>query len=197
MYKFTKEKVESLMSIDDYLAYFSSILEAENPIAPYNIDSYHSYTAANLKRIGSIKSKIDINKKLYNFVSQMPSKQTWVFITEPWCGDASFAQPVFEAITTFGDIDLRIALRDQEEEMMSYFLTNGGKSIPILICLDENYSISWVWGPRPKELQEMVQELLLNKVSTEEKIKVAHQWYRKKGNETIQQEIFHLLKAKK
>ena len=46
-------------------------------------------------------------------------------------------------------IDLKIVLRDENEELMNEFLTNGGKSIPKLIALDQNHEVVNSWDQDP------------------------------------------------
>ena len=38
-------------------------------------------------------------------------------------------------------VDLRIILRDENTELMDEFLTNGGRSIPKLVRLNENFEV--------------------------------------------------------
>lgn len=196
MFKFTKEYLNSLYSIDDYNNYFKKIVDKEITIDPYNQEGYYNYTEANYKRINTLKNKIDLDKKLYNTLSEI---ENWhfVLISEPWCGDASFAQPVIEAVAIAGGLNVKIALRDSNEELMNAFLTNGGKSMPIFIALDENLNYQFHWGPRPAPLQKEISILLESKPTLEEKIKVAHLWYIKDKGATFQQELLDLIKQHK
>ena len=197
MFEFTKEKVNQLFSIDEYNDFFEKASVGQIHEAPYDNPAFASYTAANYKRSQQIRTKVDLDKKLYNALNAGIESWTWVLITEPWCGDASFIQPVIEALCLAGQVDLRIALRDKEPEMMNAYLTNGGKSIPKLVVLDKDYIEIFQWGPRPAELQQMVTELLRNGGSSDEKLKLAHQWYRKYGNKAVQEELLHLVKNNK
>lgn len=197
MYQFTKEIIKSLLSVEEYNTYFEKVSTKEIVEKPYDEEFYFLYTEANFKRRESIKNKVELNKKLYNELNEELENWTWILITEPWCGDASFIQPVLEAICLAGGIDIKIALRDKNEELMNAYLTNGGKSIPKLVVLDQNYREVFNWGPRPAELQIQIQKLLNGGGSTDEKLKLAHQWYRKYGNEAIQQELLDLIKKNK
>ena len=42
---------------------------------------------------------------------------------------------------------------------MEAYLTNGGRSIPKLICVDENFDEVFTWGPRPKRIQQVMNGL--------------------------------------
>jgi hypothetical protein len=41
---------------------------------------------------------------------------------------------------------------------MDQYLTNGGRSIPKLICLDQQFQEVFIWGPRPQKIQQVVLE---------------------------------------
>ena len=197
MFQFTKEKINDLLNIDQYQSFFEKVATKEVIEAPYDDEFYFNYTEANFKRRASVAKKVELNKKLYNELDNTTSAWTWVLITEPWCGDASFIQPIIEAICLAGEIDLKIALRDKQEDIMNAYLTNGGKSIPKLVVLDKDLKELFTWGPRPVELQKEIQNLLKNNGTTDEKLKLAHQWYRKYGNEAVQQELLDLIKKHK
>ena len=57
---------------------------------------------------------------------------------------------------TVPGLELRVILRDQHPEVMDRYLTNGSRSIPIVIALDEQFRELGHWGPRPRELQAWV-----------------------------------------
>lgn len=183
--------------MEDYHAFFQKVSLKEIIEAPYDQEFYFLYTLANFKRSEKIKTKVELNKKLYNELNEGIDRWTWILLTEPWCGDASFIQPVLEAICLAGGIDLKIALRDKNEALMDAYLTNGGKSIPKLIVLDENLKEIFNWGPRPLALQSEIENLLKIGGNTDDKLKLAHQWYNKFGNEAVQQELLHLIKKNK
>jgi hypothetical protein len=42
---------------------------------------------------------------------------------------------------------------------MDAYLTNGGRSIPKLICLDKSGKEIFTWGPRPEVIQEVMNRL--------------------------------------
>ncbi|HYF40397.1 MAG TPA: thioredoxin family protein [Gemmatimonadales bacterium] len=110
-------------------------------------------------------------------------------IAEDWCGDASNTVPI---IAKFADsvpgIELRVILRDQNPEVMSRYLTNGARSIPIVIALDESYQELGHWGPRPTELQAWVME---NRGSTpkSELYPKVRKWYARDRGETTLREV--------
>src|SRR6476659_6576681 len=78
-------------------------------------------------------------------------------IAEDWCGDASNTVPIIARFAaSVPGFELRVIMRDQHPEVMDQYLTNGSRSIPIIIVLDEAFQEIGHWGPRPTELQSWV-----------------------------------------
>jgi hypothetical protein len=78
-------------------------------------------------------------------------------IVEDWCGDASNTVPVLARWTEeVPGVDLRLVHRDENPNLMNRYLTDGSRSIPIVIALDEEFNELGHWGPRPSELQQWV-----------------------------------------
>jgi len=80
-------------------------------------------------------------------------------ITEDWCGDAMMNNPILRRITEAAGIELRVVYRDQNLELMDQYLTNGGRSIPVYLLLNNNGDVIGKWGPRAPKIQEYVLEL--------------------------------------
>lgn len=113
------------------------------------------YTKLNAQRSKRIGKTSVINPDLESKIKTMP-KQTWLLITETWCGDAANSVPLIAKLAELNPlIDLRIVLRDENLELMDQFLTKGGRSIPKLIALDEDLNVQFDWGPRPKDAQDL------------------------------------------
>ncbi|MEO8089159.1 MAG: thioredoxin family protein, partial [Gemmatimonadales bacterium] len=78
-------------------------------------------------------------------------------IAEDWCGDASNTVPILaKLVSQAPGLELRVIQRDQNPELMDQYLTNGARSIPIVIALDERFQELGRWGPRPAQLQAWV-----------------------------------------
>ena len=82
----------------------------------------------------------------------------WYFLalSEDWCGDAVNTLPhlarLVEAVPHF---HLRILSRDENPDLMDAHLTDGTRSIPVVMILDEDFrEVKW-WGPRPGPLQAL------------------------------------------
>jgi hypothetical protein len=110
-------------------------------------------------------------------------------IAEDWCGDASNTVPVVAKLAdSVPGLELRVILRDANPEVMDRYLTNGSRSIPVVIALDENYQELGHWGPRPTELQAWVMANRATMPKTELYPKV-RKWYAKDRGETTLREV--------
>ena len=91
-------------------------------------------------------------------------------------------------------IELKIALRDDNDELMQHFLTNGGKAIPKLIVLDaENFHVLADWGPRPHDAKQLIIDYKATHGVVDETAKIELQkWYLHDKGVSIQQEIVEM-----
>jgi|SRR5690606_38527185 len=161
-------------------------------------EEYLHYAKLNLQRMRRWDKTFVLNEDLKKLLEQMPEQQWWV-ITEGWCGDSAQNLPgiVQMAEASKGKIDLRIVLRDEHPEIIDQYLTNGTRSIPIVVAFDGNDQELFHWGPRPAAAQK----LLVNwkneepQRSFEEFEQEMHTWYAKDKGQQLQQEWFQLLSA--
>jgi hypothetical protein len=116
-------------------------------------------------------------------------------LTEGWCGDAAQTLPVISKIADESDlITLKIIFRDEHEQLMSQFLTNGGKSIPKLLVLNSQNKVLNTWGPRPNTATKMVQDYKNKYGQLDAAFKQQLQvWYNKDKGVNIQEDMLGLL----
>ncbi len=117
------------------------------------------------------------------------AKLKLLVIAEDWCGDASNTVPIIARLADLGPgLELRVLLRDANPEVMDQYLTNGARSIPIVIALDEQFHEIGHWGPRPTELQAWV---MANRGTTpkEELYPQVRKWYARDHGETTLREV--------
>lgn len=109
-------------------------------------------------------------------------------IAEDWCMDASSTIPALARLSEAAPhVELRILLRDQHPDVMNRYLTDGARSIPIVIVLDADFNELGHWGPRPRELQAWA---MANKAALpkEERLREQRKWYaRDRGATTVRE----------
>ncbi|MFQ5890251.1 MAG: thioredoxin family protein [Gemmatimonadota bacterium] len=118
-------------------------------------------------------------------------------IAEDWCGDAANTVPLFVRFSeAVPGLELRIVKRDEHPELMDRHLTNGSRSIPIVIALDASDEPMAVWGPRPAELQKFViGEKQAGSRPTGDIYRDARRWYARDRGETTLREFLDCIAA--
>jgi hypothetical protein len=118
-------------------------------------------------------------------------------IVEDWCGDASNTVPILArwAEETPG-IELRVIRRDENPTVMDHYLTDGSRSIPIVIGLDGDFHELGHWGPRPSELQAWVMENRKT-MPKDELYPQVRRWYAKDKGETTIREVLEAVRGKR
>ncbi len=159
-----------------------------------NEDLIH-YTKLNVQRGKRISKTVQLLPELVKKISEIDQKQTWLLITESWCGDAANSVPVMAKLAEINDsTDLRIVLRDENLELMDQFLTRGGRSIPKLIVLNADNQVQFAWGPRPEPAQELYDAWKNSDddVPYKEFQVELQKWYNQDGGSSLQTELLKL-----
>lgn len=110
-------------------------------------------------------------------------------IAEDWCGDASNTVPVVAKLADLiPSFELRVMARDQNPELMDRYLTDGSRSIPIIIALNDEFEELGHWGPRPTQLQAWV---MANRatIPKAELYPQVRKWYARDRGETTLREV--------
>ncbi|MBI4930363.1 MAG: thioredoxin family protein [Bacteroidetes bacterium] len=154
-------------------------------------------TKLNAFRMKRIDKQIQISESLAKLIKSVNRKWRWTVLVEAWCGDGAQNIPIIEKMASINpNIDLKIILRDENTDIMDKHLTNGSRSIPILICVDEmtNKEIG-IWGSRPQKIMEMAKNFKSeNPNSThDEFVKYLHLCYAKDKGKSIQNDFLLLI----
>lgn len=182
------------MTFEEYLKYFDSILQHPEKYPVYADADYLNYTKLNWSRMSRWLKKFEPHAEVQEKLMSIQNKQTWIVITEPWCGDAAHSVPqLFKLVENNPNIDFQIQLRDSEGSEIDQYLTNGGKSIPKLIVRDTEGKDLAIWGPRPEELQALFLELKEKGVEFAEIKEVIQKWYNDDKGVALQLELVKLL----
>jgi hypothetical protein len=183
----------------DYPSYrnlIKSLLAEKKTTGSNHSEAMINYTSMNDKRMDRWDKKIILDPLISKPAKSLP-KMNWLVITEGWCGDAAQNIPFIAKLANENsNIDLRFIMRDENSALMDQYLTNGAKSIPILIIMDEDFNDIAVWGPRPNPVQDMVMEAKEKPNLDQSKfIESIHKWYATDKNQTISQEFKTLIKT--
>lgn len=150
------------------------------------------YSELNKVRMNRLEKTLKLDTEVEKTLQNIKYKQTWLVISEGWCGDAAQILPIIKLMSEASEnIDLKLVFRDENEELINLFLTNGAKSIPKLLVLDESFNLINHWGPRPEGAKNLIIEYKANHGIVDEAAKTALQkWYLEdKGISTMMEVI--------
>ncbi len=112
-----------------------------------------------------------------------------VVLNEDWCLDAVSTVPPIAKLAEFVPmLDVRILGRDANPDLMDAHLTAGGRSIPMVIVYDRDWTERGWWGPRPAALQLWVKTVGAT-VAKAEKYHFVRTWYARDRGETTLREL--------
>jgi len=155
--------IQSLKNATSYKHYRTLVEENVangTSTGPEQSEALTNYTLLNHTRMKRLDKTVKIEQEVQQKFEDFKGNQTWLVITESWCGDAAHAIPAMNQLTNFTpNIDLKLVLRDENLELMDAFLTQGSLSIPKLIVLDnETEEVVADWGPRPSVATQLVKD---------------------------------------
>lgn len=157
---FSATLFEKSLTYEQYMHFTTDLVAEGKTSGPNQSAPYVHYTKLNLQRMKRLNKTVEIPVSLINLLTLKAKNWTWITLTEPWCGDAAQCVPVIQKLAAASkEIQSIYLLRDEHPQVMDAYLTNGGRSIPKLICLDENQQEVFTWGPRPAVIQEVMNQL--------------------------------------
>lgn len=156
------------------------------------------YSSLNETRMNRLDKTIKIDPAISQQLKELQKEYIWLVLAEGWCGDAAQLLPIMNKMALETDkIDLKIVFRDENEELMQHFLTNGARAIPKLIIIDKTTSeVIADWGPRPQGASELIVNYKKEHGVVDETAKSALQlWYLHDKGLSTQHEIMRLISA--
>ena len=192
------DSVHKSYSYAEFMQLMELLVAEGKTTGPSQTESLIFYTKLNLQRMRRWEKTFHLHEVLANKV-KIVKPQTWWLITEAWCGDSAQTltgmQKMLEA--SAGNITLKIIMRDEHLSIMDQYLTNGTRSIPILISVDKQGNELFHWGSRPAPAQKIIMDWKADHVgqSYEDIEKVLHTWYTQDKGQTLQEEFLTILDA--
>lgn len=190
--KIQKEDIEKAIDYTTYRNMMEKWVDAGKTSGNKQSDALAGYTKMNFQRMKRWEKTYKPNENFKTQFSQIQEKWYWVILTEAWCGDAAQNISVIEKMASLSEnIQTLYLFRDENLALMDEYLTNGGRSIPKLITLEqETLKEIFTWGPRPKPAQDLV-NLYKNNPDVDYKLEV-HKWYAKDKGRAIEKEFLEL-----
>ena len=191
------QSLKKSYSYQEYRNQVSTLLkEGKSTGNEQSADLTH-YSELNEVRMNRLDKTMVVPAENIKRLQAINSEMIWLVISESWCGDAAQILPIINKMAEQSEkIDLKIVFRDENEELMDLFLTNGTKSIPKLIVLDKNsLEVLGDFGPRPTEARQLILDYKATHGIVDETAKTELQkWYLHDKGLSTQREILKLMK---
>jgi len=190
--------IQNSHTYQDYRTLISSLLEDNLSTGHQQSEALTNYSMLNDRRMKRLDKTIKIDPSIKDVFSNMLLKNnvTWLVLTEGWCGDAAHSLPIINKLAGLQEkIELRIISRDDNDELMNNFLTNGSKSIPKLIAYNsDTKEVINSWGPRPSIATKMVADYKIKHGTLDPEFKQNLQvWYNQDKGKNIAEDLFKMV----
>ena len=194
MKKIIEKSLKTAISYSGYRSLVKNLLIKGKSTGTEQSEDLTNYSMLNDRRMKRLDKTIKISEETIQEFQKVKRPQTWLVLTEGWCGDAAQSLPILNKIASdTANIDLKIVLRDENLDLMDLFLTNGGRSIPKLIALDKDNNVLDFWGPRPTIATKMVADYKEKNGALDPQFKQDLQvWYNKDKGKSVQADFVNL-----
>ena len=120
-------------------------------------DAYKDQMTRNRERLEENEQRVDLSGDDLAAFRALPQPVKVLVLAEDWCGDVIANLPVLGRLAKdSGKLDVRIFLRDQNDDIMQRYLNKGQfKSIPVFVFLDEDFRELGHWIERPASVTEI------------------------------------------
>jgi thiol-disulfide isomerase/thioredoxin len=191
-----KESLKKAISYQEYRAQVATHTENGTSSGPYQSEALSSYTLLNNSRMKRLDKTLKVDEAVSEKFQEYHKNVTWLVLTESWCGDAAHSMPVMNKLVTQAkNIDFKVLYRDENEELMNLFLTNGSMSIPKLIAFDnDTQEVINDWGPSPSTVINKTKEFkTAHGTLTPEFKKEIQVWYNQNKGKCIASDLLKLI----
>ncbi|HEX6981758.1 MAG TPA: thioredoxin family protein [Balneolaceae bacterium] len=192
----TPEVINEAYNYEEYRRMIDDLLEEGKTTGTNYSDEMIEYTRMNVHRMNRLDKQVKLSDSLKEKLQGIQEQWIWLVLTEAWCGDAAQNIPVIAKMAEESEnIEIRLILRDENLEVMDEYLTNGGRSIPKLVCLNAEFlEEKGSWGPRPDSAQRKAMEWKNDPdITMEEWAEKLHGWYARNKTQEIQSEFEKLV----
>lgn len=190
---------KALFSSYTYLEYkkiVSDLLSEGKSTGNEQSEDLLQYSTLNEIRLKRLDKTITVPEEVSAKLKALEKEYIWLVIAEGWCGDAAQILPILNKMAAESDmIDLKIVFRDLNDDLMSHYLTNGGRAIPKLLIIDKGLGkVCKHWGPRPKGATNLIENYKEQFGIVDEEAKSQLQlWYLHDKGLSVQNEIVEVM----
>jgi len=198
MEKIIQNSLKTAQSYTEYKEMVLQLIKEGKSTGDNQNESLYNFSKLNNQRMKRLDKQTKLSEDSLGKTKRIQKDFTWLVLTESWCGDAAQTLPVINKFAEANDkINLKVILRDENEDLMNQFLTNGSKSIPKLIVLDNSSNeVVGSWGPRSEMAAKMVTDYKNKNGKIDDQFKIDLQnWYNADKGANIEKELVDLINA--
>jgi len=140
-----------------------------------------------------IYARARVPDELLERARALPGRWRLLALAEDWCGDGTGTLPFLARLAeAVPNLEMKVLSRDENPDLMNAHLSNGKRSMPVVMVLDEEYrEVGW-WGSRPSPLQELF-DAELHGLPKEDRFARLRAWYARDRGRTTLDEILALI----
>ena len=121
-------------------------------------DEYKAQMTRNKEKLEENERTVALPAAELDAIRKAPRTNVLV-LTEDWCGDALANVPILGRLAKeTGRFDVRVFLRDQNDDLMSQYMNGEFKSIPVFAFFDDSFREIGRWIERPASVTERRKE---------------------------------------
>ncbi len=184
---------DTALDYQPYRTYVDVLVAKGETTGATQNEKYLEYTKLNIVRMNRNDKTVQLSEQQLAQVAALPVCKLLV-IGDAWCGDTAQIIPVLHKMVeaSAGNWEMRIISRDTYPDLIENYLTNGARSIPKILFLNDENEVVNTWGPRPASALAILKNWKANQdtMSKEDFEKELHLWYAKdRGQEIIEELI--------
>lgn len=152
------------------------------------------FSKLNLHRTARIGRTWKPSDELAGLLARLERPQTWMVLTETWCGDSAQCLPMIAIMAEAApEVTLRLMIRDDNLDVMDRYLTDGKRAIPLLVAYDDDGNKRFRWGARPAEAQAVITQALAEGLEKPDRLERLHLFYGRNRGRALDAEFVELL----
>lgn len=152
------------------------------------------FSKLNLHRTARIGRTWKPSDELAGLLARLERPQTWMVLTETWCGDSAQCLPMIAIMAEAApEVTLRLMIRDDNLDVMDRYLTDGKRAIPLLVAYDDDGNERFRWGARPAEAQAVITQALAEGLEKPDRLERLHLFYGRNRGRALDAEFVELL----
>lgn len=191
-----EKALEKSFTYKEYRNYITQLFKSNKVTGNEQSEDLLHYTELNEARMNRLEKTINVTDENKLKLEKLEKDYLWLVISEGWCGDSAQIIPVIYKMAEVSDkVELKIVFRDENDDLMNLFLTNGSRSIPKLIIIDKTSNeVVGEFGPRPKDAKQLILDYKAANGIVDETAKFElHKWYTQDKGISTQKEIMTVL----